>query len=73
MKFKRQNVDAATGRSFECAFLRLLADHILKFDDAEMLIPEKERTLLKLTSAVSTLDAVAMMKRHGTFFLLEWF
>lgn len=58
-----QPVDAAIGRSFKCAFRRLLVDHILKFVDTAMRLPEEYRAVFELTAAVSTYDAVVMMKK----------
>lgn len=56
-----QPVDAAIGRSFKCAFWRLLVSHIVRYVDQQMEIAPAQRPPFKINKAVSTYDAVCMM------------
>lgn len=58
-----QPVDASIGRSFKCAFRRLLVEHILEYVDKLMLLPAEERGTFKIWQAVTTYDAVCMMAK----------
>lgn len=58
-----QPVDASIGRSFKCAFRRLLANHILAFVEEKMKIDESVRPPFKLYHAVTTYDAFCMMSK----------
>lgn len=57
-----QPVDASIGRSFKCAFRRLLVEHILAYVEKKMALPLVERKPFKMNEAVSTYDAVRLMK-----------
>ena len=55
-----QPVDAAIGRSYNCAFRLLHVKQILKYVEKLMLVPAENCPHFKLHAAVTTYDAVCM-------------
>lgn len=63
MKSVLQPIDSTVGRSFKCAYTRLLVSHILKYVERNMAVPADQRSVFKLTDSVKTYDAFFMIIR----------
>lgn len=57
-----QPVDAAVGLSFKCAFRRLLVAHIITDVEKRMKLYVENRSIFKLTGAVTIFDSFVVMK-----------
>lgn len=57
-----QPFDATIGRSFKCAFQRLLVDHLLAYWEKRMESAAQERPIFKINEAVTTYDVIRLMK-----------
>ena len=57
-----QHVDAAVGRSFKCAFRRLMSQHILAYVEENLQLEPHLRKPFKMNEAITTFDAVKLMK-----------
>lgn len=56
-------VDASIGKSFKCAFRRLLSAHIVKYTENRVDITAEQCPPFKMSKAVPLYDAVQFMKQ----------